>query len=137
MENREDLLGQREGAGKCLFRYYRDLIRLRRRHHTFATPNINIVLTHNADRMLAFHRWRGPEHYLVVATLSDGGWPDGYLFHWPSMPSGRWREVFTSDAAWYGGGGLTNDSEIEADGEKLLVKVPPRGLVVMRHMPQS
>lgn len=137
MEHREDLLGQRDGAGKCLFRYYRDLIRLRRRHHTFATPNIEIVLTHNSDRMLAFHRWRGPEHYLVVATLSDAGWPDGYLIHWPEMPAGRWREVFTSDASWYGGGGLTNDSELEAEGEKLLVKVPARGLVVLRHVPQS
>jgi 1,4-alpha-glucan branching enzyme len=137
MEHREDLLGERQNGGKHLFRYYRDLIRLRRRHHTFGTPNIEIVLTHNADRMLAFHRWRGPEHYLVLATLSDSGWPDGYLFQWPAMPAGRWREVFTSDAEWYGGAGLSNDSEINADGEKLLVKVPPRGLVVMRHMPQS
>lgn len=137
MENREDLLGQRAGDGKFLFRFYRDLIRLRRRHHTFATPNISIVLTHNADRMLAFHRWRGPEHYLVVATLSDTGWPDGYLLEWPGMPAGRWREVFTSDATWYGGSGLTNEGEIEADGEHLLVKVPPRGFVVMRHVPQA
>ena len=114
MENREDLHGQRKGEGRFLFRFYRDLIRLRRRHHAFATANIDISLVHNADRVIAFHRWKGPEHYLVVATLSDIGWPDGYRVPTPEDATGNWREIFNSDSpvtSWT----VVNDTPIRQD----------------------
>jgi 1,4-alpha-glucan branching enzyme len=137
LENREDLLGQRQGEGRYLFRFYRDLIRLRLRHHTFSTPNIEVLMTHNADRLLAFYRWKGPERYLVVATLSDTGWPDGYALRTPAIAAGQWREIFCSDAAAYGGDGLANPVEIAAGDGEIFLKVPARGFVVLRHMPQS
>ncbi len=137
MQNREDLHGQRAGEGRHLFRFYRELTRLRLRHHTFATPNISIILTHNADRLLVFYRWRGPEQYLVVATLSDHGWPDGKELESGAIPSGQWREIFTSDAKWYGGDGVSNTSELQAREGRLTVKLPPRGFVVLRHIPDS
>ncbi len=135
MENREDLFGERQGAGRHLFRFYRDLIRLRRRHHTFATPNIEVVLAHNADRLLVFHRWKGPENYLVLATLSDSGWPDGYEIRGPAIATGRWREIFTSDAPEYGGTGVSNDAELEARDGAMRVRIPARGFVVLRQSP--
>jgi 1,4-alpha-glucan branching enzyme len=141
VENREDLLGEREGAGRHLFRFYRDLIRFRRRHQTFATPNLEIVYTHNHDRVLAFHRFKGPEHYLVVSTLNDNGWPDGYELTAQGLLKGRWREIFTSDSAWYDGSGVKNDEELEvqSDGkvQRLLVKLPARGFVVLRRVPDA
>jgi 1,4-alpha-glucan branching enzyme len=137
LQNREDLLGLRKGEGQHLFRFYRDLIRLRLRHHTFSTPNIEVLLTHNADRLLSFYRWKGPERYLVVATLSDTGWPDGYALRTPSIVEGQWREIFSSDAAPYGGDGVSNPAEIAASDGEILLKVPARGFVVLRHMPQS
>jgi 1,4-alpha-glucan branching enzyme len=137
MENREDLEGQRHGEGKHLFRFYRDLIRLRRRHHTFATPNIEIVAAHNSDRLLAFRRWKGPEHYLVVASLSDIDRSDGYDLKSDKLTKSRWREIFSSDAKYYGGSGVTNEGESEASDGLLRLKVPARGFVVLRRIPQN
>jgi 1,4-alpha-glucan branching enzyme len=134
LENREDLHGERKGRGKHLFRFYADLIRLRRRHHALSTPNIELIHVHNADRMLAFHRWRGPEHYLVIATLSDQGYAHGYRLRAPT--DGDWREIFTSDEKIYGGDGVSNATEIAAPGGELNVRVPARGFVVLRHMPR-
>jgi 1,4-alpha-glucan branching enzyme len=137
MENREDLHGERDGAGKYLFRFYRDLIRLRRRHHALATPNIEVTQVHNADRVLAFHRWKGPEHYLVISTLSDRGWPDGYEVKIPLVATGSWREIFSSDMPAYGGDGVTNEAGVESNDGKLVVKLPARGFVVLRHIPHG
>ncbi|MEO8900720.1 MAG: alpha-amylase family glycosyl hydrolase, partial [Polyangiaceae bacterium] len=136
MENREDLHGERLGNGKHLFRFYADLIRLRRRHHTLSTPNIEIRHIHNADRVLAFHRWSGPEHYMVISTLSDFGYPDGYTVSVPDDTNGDWREIFTSDATVYGGAGISNESEVPTVSGALTVKLPARGFVVMRHTPR-
>jgi len=136
MENREDLHGERKGAGKYLFRFYADLIRLRRRHRALSTTNIEILHIHNADRVLAFQRWSGPEHYLVVSTLSDFGYPDGYTVSVPNDARGCWREIFSSDAVLYGGGGVSNADEISADDGQVTVKLPARGFVVLRHMPR-
>ena len=135
MENREDLHGERKGAGKNLFRFYADLIRLRRRHHALTTPNIEIRTIHNADRVLAFQRWSGPEHYMVISTLSDFGYPDGYTVSVPDDAHGDWREIFTSDAKIYGGAGVSNEQEISTVNGELTVKLPARGFVVMRHAP--
>jgi len=134
LNNREDLLGARNGSGKHLFRFYRELIRLRQRHQTFATSNIATVLVHNADRVLAFHRWKGPEHYLVIATLNDFGWPEGYRVPSP-VEKGSWREIFTSDASIYGGSGISNEGELVTVDGQLVVKMPARGFVVLRHLP--
>jgi 1,4-alpha-glucan branching enzyme len=127
----------RQGEGRHLFRFYRDLIRLRRRHHSLATPNIEIVCAHNADRLLAFRRWKGPEQYLVVATLSDTGWPDGYALPFERAGSDRWREIFSSDAEAYAGDGVSNELELEGKDDQLRVKVPARGFVVLRRTPQN
>ena len=136
LENREDLYGERAGRGQRLFRFYADIIRLRRRHRTLATPNIEIMHVHNADRVLAFHRWRGPEHYLVIATLSDHGYPDGYTVPVPADTTGAWKDVFSSDAQLYGGAGVSNPTDVDVVDGKLTVKLPARGFVVMRHMPR-
>lgn len=137
LDNREDLHGERQGAGKYLFRFYCDLIRLRRRHHALAAPNIHVTQVHNADRVLAFHRWKGAEHYLVIATLSDFGWPDGYQVRPPEMATGNWRELFSSDALAYGGTGVTNDGNLSVSDGEIRVRVPARGFIVLRHVPPS
>jgi 1,4-alpha-glucan branching enzyme len=137
IDNRENLLGERVGQGRHLFRFYRDLIRLRRRHHTFATPNLDIVLAHNQDRVLAFHRWKGPEHYLVVATLNDRGWPDGYELRTEGLLDGRWREIFTTDSTWYDGGGVGNVDELHAQAGELTLRLPARGFIVLRRVPDA
>jgi len=137
LDNREDLLGERNGAGRHLFRFYSDLIRFRRRHHTFTTANIEVVQVHSADRLLFFHRWKGPESYLVLATFSDAGWPDGYTVSAPIIGDGRWREIFTSDSVDYGGSGVSNDSELVSENGAIQVRLPARGFVVLRRTPKG
>jgi 1,4-alpha-glucan branching enzyme len=137
LEAREDLLAMRKGSGKLLFGYYSELIGLRRRHQALATPNLDIHYVHNADRVLAFHRWKGPEHYLVVGTLSDTAWPDGYRMPAPKLSGGRWREIFTSDAVSFGGAGVGNDEELPVVDDHIEVKLPARGFIVIRYVPNS
>lgn len=137
LEAREDLVGLRRGSGCLLFGYYSELIGLRRRHQALATPNLDIHYVHNEDRLIAFRRWKGPEQYLVVGTLSDTGWPDGYRLPAPKLSGGRWREIFTSDAVTFGGAGIGNDEEIPVVEDQIEVKVPPRGFIVIRYVPNS
>lgn len=136
LEHREDLLGERAGRGRFLFRFYADLIRLRRRHHAFTSANIAVRHVHNADRILAFQRWRGPESYMVIATLRDDGYPEGYTVNVPLEARGQWREIFTSDATIYGGAGVSNVTDVSVEGGKMKVRLPARGFVVLRHAPQ-
>ena len=135
LESREDLYGERAGRGRLLFRFYSDVIRLRRRHQALTTPNIEIVYAHNQDRLLAFRRWRGPEQYLVIATLSNAGFPEGYPLPVPEHISGDWRQLFTSDERVYGGDGVSNEQELQVVDGELKVKLPARGFVVLRHSP--
>jgi 1,4-alpha-glucan branching enzyme len=134
LNNREDLHAERIGAGRFLFRFYGDLIRLRQRHGALSTANLEITLAHNAARVLAFHRWKGPEHYLVLATLNDFGWPDGYRLSVPANATGKWREIFSSDSAPYGGSNIANDGELEVSDGQLTVRLAARSFVVLRHV---
>jgi 1,4-alpha-glucan branching enzyme len=138
LHHREDLQGARAGSGARLYAFYRDLIRLRFRHRAFTTPNLDVVATHNDDRLLAFRRWKGSEEYLIVATLSDQGWPQGYGLEGAALMEGRWTEVFSSDEPRYGGGGVTNrGSELRTEGGRLTLRLPARGFVVLRWLPPT
>ena len=44
-------------------------------------------------------------------------------------------EVFSSDNARYGGGGVTNTGALITEGRTLNLKVPARGFVVFRRVP--
>jgi 1,4-alpha-glucan branching enzyme len=137
IHHREDLHGARAGGGRRLYTFYRELIRLRLRHRAFTSLNIDIVATHNDDRVLAFRRWKGAEEYLVLATLSDHGWPDGYQLTSRGLMTGEWMEIFTSDAPRYGGAGVSNGAVVIRTGDhNLKVKLPARGFVVLRRLPR-
>jgi 1,4-alpha-glucan branching enzyme len=96
-----------------------------------------VIYVHNADRVIAFHRWKGPEHYLVVATFSDTPWTEGYRIPTPSLSGGHWREIFTSDAIGFGGAGIGNSEELPVVEEQIEVKLPARGFIVIRYVPES
>jgi hypothetical protein len=55
----------------------------------------------------------------------------------PADAQGNWREIFTSDDSLYGGEGVSNEAVLEVADGKLNVKVPARGFVVLRHVPQN
>src|SRR5581483_1522123 len=99
MNNREDLVGQSRGDGRLLFEFYRELIRLRLGYPGLQTREIDVLHVHNANRVIAFHRWSGADDFLVVASLNNHAFTSGYLIDSARLPDGHWREVFNSDSA--------------------------------------
>ena len=65
MAAREDIIGERNGNGRAVFRFYQDLITLVGRLRSIRTQNIDIVHQSNANRVVAFKRWTGNEEVLV------------------------------------------------------------------------
>jgi 1,4-alpha-glucan branching enzyme len=70
---------------------------------------------------------------LVVASLNDAPFDHGYVL-WTDasrLPAGGWQEVFNSDAAIYGGGGIGNGgATLPVNGGVINAVIPARGFVV-------
>jgi 1,4-alpha-glucan branching enzyme len=131
--NREDILGERTGNGKLLFRFYQDLIALRRRLPGIRTHNIDILHQSNDNRVIAFKRWIGAEQLIILASFNNAAFSDGYIIQKDlvGIPDGGWTEVFNSDAVVYGGQNVGNFGATipSADG-RLAAKIPASGFVV-------
>jgi 1,4-alpha-glucan branching enzyme len=78
-------------------RFTQDLIWLRRRRAALRGEACRVFHVHNANRVIAFHRWLPDvgRDVVVVATLSESTWWS-YRLGFPG--AGRWLEVFNSDA---------------------------------------
>jgi len=130
---REDILGQRATDGQALFRCYQDLITLTRRFRSIRSQNIDILHQSNSNRIVAFKRWIGEEEVIVVASLNDAAFPSGYVIQKDliAIPNARWKELFNSDSASYGGQNVGNlGAAVESSGGGLNVVIPAVGLVV-------
>lgn len=131
-ETREDLEGLRAGYGADLFRFYSDLIRLRLAHPALRARNCEVVHTHDDNRICAYRR-RGPgEEVIVIGSLNNRAFSNGYDLQDWRIADGRWREVFNSDAAVYGGSDLRNGNSIASAGGVLTVNVPANSLLVLQ-----
>ncbi|MGI8685694.1 MAG: alpha-amylase family glycosyl hydrolase [Acidimicrobiales bacterium] len=130
---KEDLAGERAGAGARMFRYYQDLIRLRRANGAVRSHNIDIVHAHDANRVIGFTRREGTTDVLVVASLNNRPF-DRYTVEAQQgrLPDGDWVETFNSDAARYGGTGAAavGSSVVSGDG-RIELRLPANGLVVL------
>lgn len=132
LRNREDFQALRQGAGSRLFRFYQELIRLRLAHPGLRSANIDIVYVHDANRMLAFRRWDGPEDFLVVASLNNTSFGDGYEVRNSRIADGAWREVLNSDAQTYGGWGLENPVTLRSAGGVFAPRIPANSVLVFQ-----
>jgi len=132
LAHREDFPALRRGAGSRLFRFYQDAIRLRLGHPALRSANIQVVYVHNADRLLVFRRWDGPEDFLVVASLSNRNFPDGYAIRNASVADGTWRELLNSDAQVYGGNGLGNAGGLRSQGGVFAPRIGANSVSVFR-----
>jgi 1,4-alpha-glucan branching enzyme len=131
-ETREDLHGLRAGQGAALFRFYSDLIGLRLAHPALRVRSAEIVHTNDEDRICAYRRRGLGEDLIVVGSLSNRAFSNGYDIQDSRIADGRWREIFNSDAAVYGGSDLRNDGSIASVGGILSVNVPASSLVVLQ-----
>ncbi|WP_089726815.1 alpha-amylase family glycosyl hydrolase [Candidatus Thiosymbion oneisti] len=132
LAHREDFPVLRRGVGSRLFRFYQDAIRLRLRSPALRSANIEVVYVHDADRLLVFRRWDGPEDFLVVASLSNRDFPAGYEIRNGSIADGTWRELLNSDASVYGGSGLGNAGGIHSLGGVFTPRLAANSVLVFQ-----
>lgn len=77
-------------------RFTRELLRLRRQRPGLRGKGFRVVHAHNANRVLAFHRWVPDAGHDVVVVVSLATFHQyGYRIGFPL--AGRWQEVFNSD----------------------------------------
>ncbi|CAA9319725.1 MAG: GH13 / GH13_10 / GH13_9 / GH13_11 / GH13_36 [uncultured Gemmatimonadetes bacterium] len=132
---KEDLLGERRGNGARMFRFYQELIRLRRRHPAIRSREIDVIHAHDANRVIAFTRRKGENELLVVASLNNQPFAAGYVLDTSAqrLPGGLWQEIFNSDSATYGGSGLGNFSaSLPCDNGRIDLRIPANGFVVLQ-----
>jgi 1,4-alpha-glucan branching enzyme len=132
--NREDIRGERNGNGKALFRFYQELITLSRRLRSIRSDNIDILHQWNANRVIAFKRWSGDEEVVIVASLNNTAFSNGYVIQkdWLAIPNAKWKEIFNSDAAVYGGQNVGNGGAIISSSQcRLNAVIPANGFVVL------
>ncbi|MGB8165885.1 MAG: alpha-amylase family glycosyl hydrolase [Chthoniobacteraceae bacterium] len=135
IDHREDLRGERAGNGAGMFRFYQDAIKLSRRRPAVRSQQIDIIHVNDGGRVLAFTRRSGSDQLLVIASLSNAPYLDGYVIQTDSgrLPAGSWREVFNSDAGDYGGWGVGNfGATVPVNGDRIQVRVPANGVLVFQ-----
>jgi len=134
LDGKIDLLGLEAGIGHWMFQYYSDLIRLRRHRPGFQSRNIDVVYCHNDHRLIAFHRWDSSgDDLLVIASLSNRPFDQGYVFPGLRIPAGGWTEIFNSDAAIYRGHGVGNSgATLPSQAGSFQAVIPANGIVVFK-----
>jgi len=134
-DSKEDLHGERAGAGARMFRYYQDLIRLRRVNPAARARHLDVVHAHGPTRVIAFARREGSNELLVVASLNNHPFEHGYVIQTAPdrLPAGGWQETFNSDAGIYGGRDVGNyGGVIPSDGGRIELRLPANGVLVLQ-----
>ena len=132
LQNREDLIGAATGAGAHLFRYYQDLIRLSERNAAIRSRMIEVAVSDNDNRVIAFHRWDDTNEFLIVGNVSNAPFASGYWIHSDRIGNAGWTEVFNSDSQVYGGRNVGNaGATLHGSNGALNVVLPAAGLVLL------
>jgi len=133
--NKEDLIGERTGNGRFMFRFYQDLIRFVTANPAARSNQIDVIYRHNDNRIIAFTRSAASQKLLILASLNDAPFSNGYVITTESsrLPSGGWKEIFNSDAATYGGDNVGNGGAIlQVGGGQINAVIPAHGFVVLQ-----
>jgi 1,4-alpha-glucan branching enzyme len=135
LQNRENLHAMKTGTGRQLFRFYAAVHALRRRWPGLRSRNLEVLYTHDQNRILAIQRWEGTEYFLIVYSLNDFPFPDGYYFQNSRLWDGEWKEVFNSDATDFGGNNVGNMSAtMRISGGVVNCVIPYNGFVVFQRI---
>lgn len=130
LEYKEDYQTLRGTTGARMFRFYQDLIRVRMWSPALRSPSVELVHTDNKNRILAFRRWSGDEEYLVIASLNNLAFQDGYPVTHDSLTGKTWLEVINSDDEVYGGSEVLNPEAL-VGGPDFKPRLPACGLTVL------
>jgi 1,4-alpha-glucan branching enzyme len=135
LAHREDLWGLRRGSGANLFRFYNAILSLRRRFPALREANLEVLHTHDDNRVIAFKRWGTNSEALMLASLNNAPFASGYTIAHDHLPDAQWREVFNSDATEYGGHGIGNCSAtIPSQWGRFSAVIPANGFVVFERL---
>jgi 1,4-alpha-glucan branching enzyme len=96
---------------------------------------IDIIHALPTTRVVAFVRRSFAESLLIIASLNNAAFADGYVIDTDEarLPTGAWREIFNSDSHLYGGNNLGNfGTAIPAAHGRIQLRIPAQGFVVMR-----
>jgi 1,4-alpha-glucan branching enzyme len=135
--NKEDLIAERAGEGQWLFRFYQDLIRLTRDSPAIRSRTIDVIHTHDENRVIAFVRSTPGQELLVMASLRNKPFDQGYFINtdWSRLQTGSWREIFNSDAAVYGGDNVGNSGlTLSVRNGQFDAVIPASGFVVFEKL---
>ena len=84
--------------------------------------------------MIAFKRWSADEEVIIVASLNNTPFANGYVIEKDALaiPDASWKEIFNSDAAVYGGANVGNlGATIWSSHHRLNAVIPANGFVVL------
>jgi 1,4-alpha-glucan branching enzyme len=130
---RDDYQQARIGSGASMFKFYQDLIRLRLHHQGLRSQLITTIYVHNENRVIAFVRTSGVDHYLIIACLNNDAFESGYSIPTSALGVARWQEVFNSDASVYGGRNVGNGgSVVESTASGIDSVLPANGFLVFQ-----
>jgi 1,4-alpha-glucan branching enzyme len=133
VHHREDITGEAEGSGAKLFACYKDLVALSTGHSAIRSRNIHVPLVHDANRVIAFHRWDDDDEFFIAGSLANSAYGHGYWLSSDRLGDSEWLEVFNSDAERYGGWNVGNAAQrLHSVNGALNVVLPACGVVVFR-----
>ena len=84
--------------------------------------------------MLAFRRWLGDAEFLVLASLNNAPFADGYWIAHPALRDAAWIEALNSDDAAYGGLGVTNGGRRITAGGAFNARLPANGIAIFQRV---
>ena len=135
ISHRDDLIGERTGEGRRLYRYYQDVIALRKQAAGLRSRDVRTVYVHDANRVLGFLRTNGFDDLVVLVNLSNDPWAQGYWITNAPIADGNWREVLNSDSELYGGWNIGNGTAmLSSRSGAIEVVLPAVGLVVLQRL---
>jgi 1,4-alpha-glucan branching enzyme len=131
--NKEDLVGERTGNGRFLFTFYQSLIGFLIKMPAARSRALDVIYRHNDNRIIAFTRTAPGQLLLVIASLNDRPFPNGYVIGTDPgrLPVGGWQEIFNSDSNAYGGSNVGNGgATLPVTNGQIDAVVPANGFVV-------
>ena len=134
LAERENIIGDTTGIGANLFHFYQDIIRFRLSHPSIRTHSLTLAYVSDANRIIAFVRTEPTEQLLIVGSLSNTAFANGYFLqaNAGSLPDGNWREIFNSDAAIYGGNNVGNyGTAIPSSQGRIQLVIPANGILIL------
>lgn len=116
-----------------VLQFEQDLIKLMQQRPTLRSRSLDILYVHDQNRVLVFRRTHGAEQILVIASLNDAAFQQGYRIAIDArLDDGSWREVFNSDSAVYSGDNIGNyGSAIPSSGGVITPIIPAHAFLVL------